>query len=98
MSRNLITVAAILAFGYVAVVTACSARSEEAPSYPCPSGAPSCKVITITPTEEQALVHERGILTTAKQGRPLDLGDAVDYFREKIKAAPAGKPEPKPEK
>lgn len=63
----------------------------------CPAptpGSPSatCKVITLTPLEEQALVGERGILDTAQQGRPLDLTGAVTYFREKIKQASEGKP------
>lgn len=51
----------------------------------------TCKVITLTPLEEQALTGERGILDTAQLGRPLDLTGAVTYFREKIKVAPEGK-------
>src|SRR5262245_61303674 len=63
---------------------------DRAKAEPCPSGTQSCKVLTLTPDEEQALTGARGILDTAKQGRPLDLGGAVEYFRTKIDKAPAG--------
>lgn len=56
----------------------------------CPQGAPSCKVITITPDEEQALTAPNGILATAERARFLDLSQAVVYFRQKLQSAPAG--------
>lgn len=57
---------------------------------PPPNTPPGCKVITLLPQEEQALVGSNMILDTARQGRPLDLGSAVDYFREKVRSAPLG--------
>ncbi len=65
----------------------------------CPPGAPSCKVITLTPDEERVLTGPNQVLDTAQQGRPLDLAQIVMYFRSKIATAPAGevsKPAPAP--
>lgn len=65
----------------------------------CPAGAPSCKVITLTPEEENVLTGQRGIFDTAAQGRALDLANLVAYFRNKIATAPAGDvPKPTDEK
>ena len=80
-----------------------TARAAEPPAYPCPDKAPSCKIITLTPEEERALVGPNLIFDTAQQGRPLDLMQAIAYFRQKILTAPAGtvevpkaEPPPKP--
>ena len=59
---------------------------------PQPNEPPGCKVLVLTPFEQNILVGPNQILDTAKQGRPLDLTNATDYFRHKIEAAPAGKP------
>lgn len=56
----------------------------------CPPGAPSCKVITLTPDEERALTGANMILDTAQQGRALDMTSVANYFRRKIETAPAG--------
>lgn len=81
-----IVVAAIAAFAVIGTIS--FARSQEIGA--CPPNN-SCKVITLTVPEEQAITGERGILDTAQQGRPLDLTGAVQYFRKKIEQAPAGK-------
>lgn len=85
----------ILAFAFGMILLGCifgvAARGEPAPQPQCPTAQP-CKVLTLTQEEEQALIGERSILDTALQGRPLDLGGAVTYFREKIRTAPAGQP------
>ena len=39
----------------------------------CPPGTPSCKVLILTPQEEQILTAPNGILATAEQARFLDL-------------------------
>ena len=62
------------------------ARAED-----CPPNAKSCKVITLTPEEQDMLIRDKGILQTAVQARPLDLGAIVQYFVTKIEHAPAGK-------
>lgn len=51
---------------------------------------PGCIILILTPLEVQALIGERGILDTAAQARPLDLGQAVRYFQSKIDTAPTG--------
>lgn len=56
----------------------------------CPENAKSCKVLVLTPEEEQLLVNPRGILDTAAQARQLDLANVVAYFRAKIDKAEAG--------
>lgn len=72
----------------------------------CPSPQP-CKILTLSQEEEQALVASitiadnpnrqvPGIFATAEQARPLDLGGAVRYFRDKIANAPRGIPQPPP--
>ena len=65
----------------------------------CPEGAASCKVLILTPQEEQFLMAPNGILSTAAQARKLDLETIANYLAERIKAAPAGevvkKEEPK---
>ena len=62
------------------------ARAED-----CPPNAKSCKVITLTPEEQDMLIRDKGILQTAVQARPLDLGAIIQYFVTKIEHAPAGK-------
>lgn len=76
---------AALTFVSLIVLGVFAVRSEE-----CPAGAKSCKVLVLTPEEEQALMQPRGVLDTAREGRPLDLGQVVSYFRERISRAPAG--------
>lgn len=78
------------------------AQQPDGAAVQCPAPTPqspgaTCKVITLTPLEEQALTGERGILDTAQLGRPLDLTGAVTYFRDKIKSAPEGKPSAGPQ-
>lgn len=77
------------------VVTALVAFAAKATE--CPQGMPSCKVLILSPDEERALTGPNMILQTAEQGRYLDLGQVVKYFRDKLAAAPAGEVKP-PEK
>lgn len=64
--------------------------SNAANATDCPEQAKSCKILTLTPEEEQLLVNPRGILDTAAQARALDLSNVVAYFRAKIDKAEAG--------
>ena len=64
------------------------ARADEVP---CPANAKSCKVLTLTPDEQDMLLRDKGVLQTAVQARPLDLGAIIQYWVNKIEAAPAGK-------
>lgn len=55
----------------------------------CPSGAKQCKVLIVTPEEEQVLTQQNGIFEMAEWAfRPL--GQAAKYWREKLATAPAG--------
>lgn len=94
--------AAFASLGILAVAAG-FVRAQPVPQQPdvssvqCPAPTPqspaaTCKVIVLSPLEEQALAGDRGILDTAQLGRPLDLTGAVTYFRDKIKNAPEGKP------
>lgn len=65
----------------------------------CPPGVPACKILVVTPQEEQTLTAPNGILDMAVwASRPL--GDFANQWRDKLKNAPAGKPyaSPSPEK
>ena len=79
-------IAAIIAIAAIILFFAAAAAF----SADCPPGAKSCKVITITPEEEEALIGPGRILDTALQGRFIDLNGAVKYFRDKLASAPAG--------
>lgn len=61
-------------------------------AYDCTIPAAPCKVITVAPDEEQALLGPGMILDTAERGKYVDLSSAVKYFRDKLKDAPAGEP------
>lgn len=67
-----------------------AAVTTEALGTDCPEGVKSCKVITLTPDEEQVLIAPRMILDTAAVARQLDLANLVAYFRSKIDKAEAG--------
>lgn len=56
----------------------------------CPPGAKACKVMTLTPEEQQILLNPNGIFDTAERARFLDLTNYVKYFREKIATSPDG--------
>ena len=84
----------------LAVLLGLSIACAVAHAAECPQGAPSCKVVVITPQEEQVLLQRNGILDSAEQARFLDLSAYVKYFRDRIANAPAGevkKPEEKKE-
>lgn len=79
-----VVVTAALAVGLSILLVRCAHATD------CPEGAKSCKVITLTPDEEAALVNPRMVFDTAATGRAIDLANVVAYFRSKIATAPAG--------
>lgn len=86
----------VLALLFVLAVIAWSprARSDDAPTYPCPTKEP-CKVITITQEESNSLTNA---LFPAALWANRTMIELVEMWRNKIAAAPAGKvQEPKPE-
>lgn len=74
------------------LATAAFAQTPAPPAQPPGTCAPnvSCKVITLDQQELQALTGQNMVLDTAEQGRPLDLGNVVKYFRNKFTTAPDG--------
>ena len=91
--RIAFSLGAIALVGAITWLFTSHARAED-----CPPNAKSCKVITLTPEEQDMLIRDKGILQTAVQARPLDLGAIVQYFVTKIEHAPAGKVVEPPEK
>ena len=87
--RIAFSLGAIALVGAITWLFTSHARAED-----CPPNAKSCKVITLTPEEQDMLIRDKGVLQTAVQARPLDLGAIVQYFVTKIEHAPAGKVEP----
>lgn len=89
--NRIVTVAAL---SLPLLTVACPLRAQE-----CPAPMKQCKVLFLSPEEEQALTGQNMIFQTAEQARYLDLSPVVKYLRDKIAAAPAGtaKAEPAPQ-
>lgn len=62
----------------------------------CPTPGEPCKILFLTPAEEQMLTQRNGVLDTAAQGRSLDLGQFVVYFKTRLASAPSGEIKPVP--
>ena len=78
------------------------ARSQPVDPAQCPQGARSCKVVILTPEEENTLTAPNGIFDTAVWANRAAFTDMTRAWREKLSAAPAGKveaakPEAKPD-
>jgi hypothetical protein len=56
----------------------------------CPNVGEPCKILFLSPQEEQMLMTKNGILDTAAQARAIDLGQFSVYLKTRIAAAPAG--------
>lgn len=56
----------------------------------CPEGLPSCRVLILSPQEEQILTAPNGVLATAAEARKVDFAGVAEYFARRIKDAPAG--------
>lgn len=61
----------------------------------CPPGAKSCKILTITPEEEQTLAGTDMIWDQALWARQ-QFGPLLKAWRDKFQAAPPGKPYQEP--
>lgn len=64
------------------------------PKPQCPTPGEKCKILILSPQEENLLTGQNGILDTAAQGRQIDLGGFAVYFKSKIATAPAGEVKP----
>ncbi len=75
----------------VAILWFCFGRpAQSAETYPCPTGAPSCKVITITPQEADTLTQA---IFPAALWANRTFTDLVEQWKQKLQQAPAGKVE-----
>ena len=94
-SRNVMSAVArtIATIAFVSLFVLLLALSF-APAAECPPGVAKCKVLTLTPEEEQVLVGPGFILDIAERGAQVQLGGTVKYFREKILNAPPGTVKP----
>jgi len=73
----------------LAVLFTCNRAGAQEALPRCQTASP-CKIMILSKEEEEALTGLNQILDTALQGRPLDLMGKVNYFRDKIRNAPAG--------
>ena len=92
---KIVAVAAALTCLFVFVMSAVSRAEDVA----CPPGVPSCKVISVSPDEERVLVGPAGIFDSAEFANRMNLSGPIQYWRNKLAAAPEikAKPvEPKP--
>jgi S-formylglutathione hydrolase FrmB len=69
-------------------------RADELPK--CPTPGEPCKILLLSPQEEQMLMTKNGILDTAAQARAIDLGQFSVYLKTRIAGAPAGTVTPVP--
>lgn len=79
---------AALTASLILIASVAFARADES-HIACPTAEP-CKVLILSPAEENLLTGKNGILDTAAQGRAIDLGGFAVYFKSKIASAPAG--------
>ena len=92
---KIIAVAAALTALFMLVMNAASRAEDVA----CPPGVPSCKVISVSPDEERVLVGPAGIFDSAEFANRMNLSGPIQYWRNKLAAAPEVKAksvEPKP--
>lgn len=83
------TYTALAALAAAWLLTMCAVvRADELPK--CPTPGEPCKVLLLSPQEEQMLMTKNGILDTAAQARAIDLGQFSVYLKTRIAGAPAG--------
>lgn len=91
--------AIVLTMLFVLCVVAFSAQAQDKPeTYHCPPGYKSCKVIFLSPEEEQSLTGANAILDHALWANRAGLSPVIEAWRRKLAEAPAGVVDaPKPE-
>jgi hypothetical protein len=97
LTLSIILGAAVLLF---ASLWATGVIAAEKATTECENIGEPCKIVRITPQEEQLLIRQGGVLDTASAGRYIELGNVTSYFRMKLMQAPQGEmklPPPLPE-
>lgn len=74
------------------------AKSQTGDFYPCPPGAKTCKVVTITPEEENTLVGPEMIFDHAEWANRVKFSAMLPSWRHKLLNAPPGKGAEEPQK
>ena len=87
---KIIAVAATLTALFMMAMNAASRAEDVA----CPPGVPSCKVISVTADEERVLVGPAGIFDSAEFANRMNLSGPIQYWRNKLAAAPEVKAKP----
>jgi hypothetical protein len=64
--------------------------AQQPPPYPCPAGAPSCIVVTMTPDEVKSLIQPGGIFDQAIWANRSGMYDLVQAWMRKLSTAPSG--------
>ena len=87
---KIIAVAATLTALFMLAMNAASRAEDVA----CPPGVPNCKVISVTSDEERVLVGPAGIFDSAEFANRMNLSGPIQYWRNKLAAAPEIKAKP----
>lgn len=97
MHQGKILLTAALLVATIALV--CNALAETAPPLgECPPGAPSCKVVIMTPQEEQTLTGQNGVFDQAVWASRSTMQTLVDAWKQKLAQSPNGTKAPEPKK
>jgi hypothetical protein len=92
-------VLAVMVTGFaLAMANYPSITHAQTPSYPCPTGAVSCKIVVMTPDEEKTLTQAGGIFDQASWANRSGMDGLITAWKQKLATAPAGtvaKPEEK---
>jgi hypothetical protein len=92
-----VSAVAFMAFA-LAVAYPPSTIHAQTPSYPCPEGAVSCKIVVLIPDEEKTLLQPGGIFDQAVWANRSGMEALINGWKQKLATSPAGtvaKPEEK---
>lgn len=67
-----------------------SSAQQPPPSYPCPDGATSCIVVTMTPEEVKSLTMPGGVYDQAEWANRSGMQLLIQQWKQKLATAPAG--------
>ncbi len=83
--KSIVVLMAVVMVVWVVGLLSLVAHAED-----CPAGVRTCKVLTVTPEEVQALVAPGGVFDQAVWANRSGMTGLVDAWKRKIETAPAG--------
>ena len=89
---KILAIAFFLTFAFIMFLNGVSRAAEVG----CPPGVTSCKIISVTNDEERALTGPGAIFDLAEFANRMNLTGPVQYWKNKLAAAPEVKVEAKP--